>query len=76
MEKEALNIELNDCKAKLLNIEEKEKRWKKDGKLLVENEKDLKANMAAKEKELQEKSERIKNQSTVLSAEVDTTSLS
>ena len=54
----------------------KRKEWEKDAKLLVENEKDLKAKLAAKEKELQEKSERIKNQSTVLSAEVDTTSLS
>ena len=28
-EKEALNIELTDCKSNLLNIEEKEKQWEK-----------------------------------------------
>ena len=54
-EKEALNIELIDCKAKLLKLEEKEKQWEKYAKLLIENEKDLKAKLAAKEKELREK---------------------
>ena len=41
-EKEALNIELTDCKAKLLKLEEKEKQWEKDAKLLVESEKEPK----------------------------------
>ena len=50
-EKEALNIELTNCKAKLLKLEEKEKQWEKYAKLLVESEKDLKAKMEAKEKE-------------------------
>ena len=48
----------------------------KDAKILAESEKDLKAKLAAKEKELQEKSERVKSQSIVPSIEVDTTSLS
>ena len=74
-EKEALNIELADYKAKLLNFEEKEKKWDKDAKLMVESEKDLKAKLAAKERELQEKYERVKSQSTVPSVELDTTSL-
>ena len=75
-EKEVLNIELTDCKSKLLKLEEKEKQWEKYAKLLVESEKDLKAKLVAKEKELQEKYERVKNQSPVLSTKVDTTSLS
>ena len=75
-EKEALNIELVDCKAKLLKLEEKEKHWEKDVKLLIESEKDLKAKLAAKEKELQEKCEEVKNQSIVLSVKIDATSLS
>ena len=48
----------------------------KDTKLPVESEKDLKAKLAAKENELQEKSERVKKQSIVPSVEVDTTYLS
>ena len=75
-EKEALKIELTNCKAKLLKLEEKEKQWEKYAKLLVESEKDLKAKLAANEKELQEKNEKFKNQSTILSVELDTTSLS
>ena len=51
-EKEALNIELTDCKSKLLKLEEKEKQWEKDANLLVENEKDLKAKLDIKENEL------------------------
>ena len=51
-EKEELNIELTDYKANLLKMEEKEKQWDKDAKLLVESEKDLKAKLAAKEREL------------------------
>ena len=59
-EKEALNTELTYCKSKLLKFAEKENKWEKDANILVENEKDLKAKMATKEKELQEKYERIK----------------
>ena len=33
-EKEALNTELTDCKAKLLKLEEKEKQWEKEAKPL------------------------------------------
>ena len=49
-EKEALSTELSDCKAKLLKLEEKEKEWGRDSKLLIENEKDLKAKLETKEK--------------------------
>ena len=34
-EKEAFNIELTDCKSKLLKLEEKEKKWEKDTKILI-----------------------------------------
>ena len=74
-EKEALNTELIDCKDKLLKFEEKEKDWEKDAKILIENEKDLKAKLATKEKELQEKCEEIKNQFIFPSIEADATSL-
>ena len=49
-EKEALSTELIDCKAKLLKLEEKEKHWERDAKLLIEDEKDLKTKMEAREK--------------------------
>ena len=54
-EKEALNTELTDCKAKLLKLEEKEKQWEKEVKLLKENEEHLKVKLSAKERELQER---------------------
>ena len=41
-EKEALTVELTDSKARLLKFEENEKQWKKDTRLLVENEKIIK----------------------------------
>ena len=75
-DKEALSNELIDCKSKLLKIEEKEKHWEMDTKILIENEKDLKDKLAAKEKELQEKCEEVKNQFIVPSVEIDATSLS
>ena len=40
-EKEALNTELTDFKAKILKLEEKEKQWEVDAKILIEREKDL-----------------------------------
>ena len=40
-EKEALSTELTDCKAKILKLEEKEKQWEKEPKLLKESEEDL-----------------------------------
>ena len=67
---------MTNCKAKLLKLEEKEKKWEKDAKLLVESEKDLRAKLEAKERELQEKCEEIKNQSFVPSVDVDATSVS
>ena len=39
-----------DCKAKLLKLEEKEKQWENEAKLLKESEEDLKARLEAKEK--------------------------
>ena len=51
-EKEALSTELTDCKANILKLEEKEKQWEKEAKLLKESEEDLKARLVAKEKEL------------------------
>ena len=47
-EKEALSTELIDCKAKLLKLEEKEKHWEKDAKILIENDKDLKTKLVAR----------------------------
>ena len=61
-EKEALITKLTDCKAKLLKLEEKEKQWEKEAKLLKKSEEDLKARLAAKEKELQENVKRWKIQ--------------
>ena len=51
-EKETLNTELTECKAKMLKIEEKEREWEVDTKLLKESEKELKATLEIKEKEL------------------------
>ena len=65
-----------DCKSKLLKLEEKEKDWERDAKLLIENEKDLKTKLKAREKKLQETCEEVKNQFTVPSVETDATSLS
>ena len=39
-DKESFNTELIDCKSKLLKLEEKEKHWERDDKILIENEKD------------------------------------
>ena len=50
--------------------------WERDAKILIENEKDLKSKLVAKEKELQEKCEEIENQFVVPSIEIDATSLS
>ena len=64
-EKEALNIELIDCKEKLLKLEEKEKQWEKEAKLLKESEEDLKVKLSAKENELQEKWEVVEIPTTL-----------
>ena len=53
-EKETLNIELTDWKANMLKLEEKERKWEVDTKILKESKKELKATLATKEKELQE----------------------
>ena len=76
IDKEALNTELTNCKAKLLKLEEKEKQWEKEAKLLKESEEDLKVKLATKEKELQEKVEVVEILATMPNVEIDTTSLS
>ena len=65
-EKESLNTKWTNCKVKLL----------KEAKLLKESEEDLKARLAAKEKELQEKCEEVENPATIPNVETNTTSLS
>ena len=54
-EKEDLNGELTDCKAKLLKFAEKEKKWEIDVSHVVESEKTLKDKYEELEKKLQEK---------------------
>ena len=49
-EKETLNDELDDCKAKILKFVEEKKQWEKDMGLLVENVKDLKNKQEEMEK--------------------------
>ena len=75
-EKEALSTKMSDCKYKLLKLEEKEKQWEKEAKLLKESEEDLKARLEAKEKELQEKCEEVEIPATIPNVETNTTSLS
>ena len=75
-EKEALNTELADCKDKLLKLEEKEKQWEKEAKMLKENGEDLKVKLVANEKELQKKGEVVEIPATMPNVETDTTSLS
>ena len=75
-EKETLKAELKDCKAKLLKLEEKERQWEVDTKILKESEKELKDTRATKEKELQEKCTEIAIQLVNVAGEVDTSSLS
>ena len=67
---------LTNCKSKILKLEEKEKQWEKEAKLLKESEKDLKSRLATKEKELQEKCGEVENPSTIPNLETNTTSLS
>ena len=75
-EKEALNTELTNYKAKLLKLDEKEKQWEKEAKFIRESEEDLKVKLSAKEKELQEKGEAVEMPTTFPSMGIDTTSLS
>ena len=51
-EKEYLNNELIDCKARLLKFEEKEKQWEKDAGLWTEKDKAFETKKAELEKEL------------------------
>ena len=74
-EKEVLNTELTDCKARLLKLEEKERQWEKETKFLKESEEGMKVKLEAKEKELQEKGEAMEIPSIVPNTETDTASL-
>ena len=71
-----MNTELTYCKAKLLKLEEKERQWEVDIELLKESEKELKATLETKEKELQEKCTEIAIKLVNVAGEVDTSSLS
>ena len=51
-EKEKLNNELTDCKAKLLKFVDKEKQWQKDMALVIESEKNMKEKFEEMEKTL------------------------
>ena len=70
-EKEVLNTELTDCKARLLKLEEKERQWEKETKLLKESEEGLKVKLVAQEKELQEKGEVMEISTIVPNTETD-----
>ena len=54
-EKETLNDELNNCKAKLLKYDEEKKQWEKERVSLAKNIKKLKQKHAELEKEVNEK---------------------
>ena len=75
-EKEALNFELADSQAKLLSLEEKERKWEADVQLLRNRETELKFRLAAKESELQIRNTEKEIHPTSVTEEVDTSSLS
>ena len=75
-EKEVLNSELTDCKAKLLKLEEKWRQWEASIQLLKDSEAELKTRLAMKENELQSRSTENTIQSTGIAGEIDTISLS
>ena len=58
-EKESMNNELTDCKAKLLKFVDKEKHWKKYMNMVVESEKTMKQNFDEMERKLQEKEKEL-----------------
>ena len=75
-EKETLNAELTNCKAKLLKLEEKERQWEAYIQLLKKSDAELKTRLAMREKELQGRSAESTIQSTSVAGEIDTGSLS
>ena len=75
-EKETLNAELTECKAKLLKLEEKERQWGADIQLLKKSEVELKSILAIKERELQGRDAESAIQSVGVVGEIDTGSLS
>ena len=47
-EKETLNVDLTDCKAKLLKLEKKERKWEVDIHILKKSGTELKVTLAIK----------------------------
>ena len=74
-EKEVLNTEMIDYKAKHLKLEEKERQWEKETKFLKESEEGLKVKLATQEKELQEKGEVMEISAIVPNTKTNTASL-
>ena len=60
-EKEKLNNELLDCKAKLLKFADREKQWHEDMDLVVETEKNMKEKFEDMEKKLQDKEKELES---------------
>ena len=75
-EKEALKSKLADSQAKLLSLEEKERKWEADVQLLRNSETKLKVRLVAKESELQSRNAEKAIQPMGAIEEVDTSSLS
>ena len=75
-EKEALNSRLTDSQAKLLNLEEKGRKWEADIQPLRNSEAELKARLIAKESELQSMNTENAIQYTGMNKKVDASSLS
>ena len=71
-----MNSELTDCKAKLLKLEEKGRKWEVDIHLLRNSEAEIKDRLAMKESDLQSRNTKKAIQSTGTTREVDTSSLS
>ena len=60
-EKEDLNNQLIDCKAKVLNFVDKERQWQKDMALVLESEKAMKEKFEEIEIKLQEKDKELES---------------
>ena len=61
-EKEALNNEMIDCKARFLKFEEREKSWEIDARIWDEKQNDFETRQKELEKELKELKEMDKGQ--------------
>ena len=74
-EKEDLNGELTDYKAKLLKFTEKEKQWKIYMSLVFESEKTLKAKFDELENKLQEKERELQENEKELKSRINPPSI-